>query len=191
MQRCARFALHIDSDVVVKRFNDALTDASWVQLAMEALEQQPNALSINPMRATYKGKADFPHCEVVEPHACICQRARADNRTWKAHSLRPKTPQYLSLRGHGACGFYLSGPQVFAGYTETFMHVSLQAFVVHLERWRELLPLRVDRPEHHIEKQIEQAGNRKGRLHMMYMTPQHLGVAKAVQSLRPQGRHRG
>lgn len=78
------------------------------------------------------------------------------------------------------CGFFLWGPHVFPGYNEAYIHVSLQAFVMDLVRWRMLLPLQLDRPQHHIEKLIMQAGRREGRLHMMFMTPQHLGVAKTA-----------
>ena len=182
LRRCTRYGLHVDSDVGISKHKPSKGRTSWVQLAMDALEQRPDALSINPLQgASTRRGVGAPYCTVPEGGECLCQRTRADNSTWRFMSMSVHRPKVITLEGGQRCGFYLQASKAYTGYKQPFYHVSLQAFLMDLERWQELLPLRLEKPVHHIEKLIEQASHRVGRFHMMYMTSADLSVSKVLQ----------
>jgi hypothetical protein len=177
LRKCVKYGLHIDSDVRMKSHQSSAPRPTWVQLAMDALEQRADALSINPLQDRDRwGRAGHPYCVVSASQDCTCQQTRMDNRSWRFMSMGVYAPKVLTVQGVSSCAFYLQATRSFPAYN----HASLQAFLMDLDRWDALLPLRLDRPVHHIEKLIEQAAQRVGRFHMMFMRPVDLGVAKII-----------
>lgn len=143
MTQCVRYAVHVDNDILLRRSPGGV---AWVSRALAVLKSNDSLLSVHPTRGT------GPACN-RRPGAdrCDCTHNRAQQKLdprWPGPATRMSGGLYFTRVERQKVGNSMACLLTYVGpHKPDVPHFSIQAFVLDLLRFQELLPLK---PYHYV-----------------------------------------